>query len=115
MRGALVGLYSILYKAWQEMYCRQAGWLNNLCQRFRRVLQELRTDQRLCHAAGRKLLQFQGASIYSLLNSGQLNSAAVQQLAQAFAGSATNLAGVTQINAAGTAPLNCTAADHDLL
>ena len=60
--------------------------------------EDSRADLCSRHVAGRKLLQFQGASIYSLLNSGQLNSAAVQQLAQAFAGSATNLAGVSQTN-----------------
>ena len=55
----------------------------------------------MSYAAGRKLLQAQIANAISLLNSGQLNQAAVQQLAQALGGSATNLAGVTQSNAAG--------------
>ena len=43
-------------------------------------------------------MQVQGAGVISLLNSGQLNQAAVQQIAQAVGGSATNLASVTQGN-----------------
>ena len=57
-----------------------------------------------CVAAGRKLLQFQFGGVISALNAGQLNQAAVQQLAQAGFGAATNLAGVTQINANGAPP-----------
>ena len=51
-----------------------------------------------CVAAGRRLLQFQFGGVISALNAGQLNQAAVQQLAQAGFGAATNLAGLTQTN-----------------
>ena len=65
-----------------------------------------------CVAVGRKLLtgpaQIQLAGVISALNAGQLNQAAVQQLAQAgIFGSANNLAGVTQTNIAGTASQGC--------
>ena len=43
--------------------------------------------------------QLQLGNVASLINAGQLNQAAVQQIAQAFGGQATNLAGVTQVNA----------------
>ena len=55
-------------------------------------------------AAGRKLLQAQLAGVASLLNAGQLNQAAVQQLAQAVGGVALNGAVVTQGNLAGAPP-----------
>ena len=42
--------------------------------------------------------------MWSLFNSGQLNQAAVQQLAQAVFGSATNGAVVSQGNVNGAAP-----------
>ena len=51
----------------------------------------------MCHVAGRKLLQAQLAGVLSAINAGQLNQAAVQQLAQAgVLGAATNGAGVFQ-------------------
>ena len=62
------------------------------------------TDLCPCCVAGRKLLQAQLTGVGSLLNAGQLNQAAVQQLAQAVGGIAANGAVVTQGNIAG-APL----------
>ena len=56
------------------------------------------SDVTSCSAAGRKLSQFQGAGVFSGVNAGQLNQAAVQQLAQAVGGVATNGAAVTQGN-----------------
>ena len=54
---------------------------------------------RSCAAAGRKLLQVQLAGVISALNTGQLNQAAVQQLAQAgVLSAATNGAVVSQGN-----------------
>ena len=62
-------------------------------------------DISLCRVAGRKLLQVQLGGILSAINAGQLNQAAVQQLAQAgFFGAATNGAVVVQGNAAGAFP-----------
>ena len=59
-------------------------------------------------AVGRKLLQIQLGGVISALNAGQLNQAAVQQLAQAgIFGTATNGAVVVQGNAAGAAPTYC--------
>ena len=54
------------------------------------------------NAAGRKLLQWQAANLSSAFNLGQLNQAAVQQLAQAgIFGSANNGAIVSQGNILG--------------
>ena len=48
--------------------------------------------------AGSATAQFQLSGVGSLVNAGQLNQAAVQQLAQAAGGAAANGAAVTQIN-----------------
>ena len=57
-------------------------------------------DTLLCRDAGRKLKQFQLGGAFSGINAGQLNQAAVQQLAQAgILSSATNGAVVSQGNA----------------
>ena len=62
-------------------------------------VQEDGADTLLCHDAGRKLKQFQAGGILSALNAGQLNQAAVQQLAQAgVLSAATNGAVVSQGN-----------------
>ena len=60
-----------------------------------------------CRAAGRKLSTFpavQGANVFSGFNAGQLNQAAVQQIAQAVGGAAANGAVVSQGNILGAPP-----------
>ena len=66
-------------------------------------------DTLLCRDAGRKLKQFQLGGAFSGINAGQLNQAAVQQLAQAgILSSATNGAVVSQGNLnVGGAPPGC--------
>ena len=69
-------------------HCRENG-----------LFQEGGADTLLCRDAGRKLQQFQLGGAFSGINAGQLNQAAVQQLAQAgVLSAATNGAVVSQGN-----------------